>query len=176
MWLYHRILSAVYIYPRRVGLVFLLLQQYVPWNLKCILVILRLRSYLIVCTLCHLSTIITQTCLKALNIWNYSSVYSVECVPKMKSILNVIFCGMYHELTHVCSHDCENSCPSCQETIVCVAHFTMFLLGYIGSTWPIYIKVASLAPGITKFMGPIWGPPGSCRPQMGPMLAPWICY
>ena len=22
-------------------------------------------------------------------------------------------------------------------------------------------------------MGPIWGPPGSCRPQMGPMLAPW---
>ena len=22
-------------------------------------------------------------------------------------------------------------------------------------------------------MGPTWGPPGSCRPQMGPMLAPW---
>ena len=27
---------------------------------------------------------------------------------------------------------------------------------------------------IARFMGPIWGPPGSCRPQMGPMLAPWI--
>ena len=26
---------------------------------------------------------------------------------------------------------------------------------------------------IAKFMGPIWGPPGSCRPQMGPMLATW---
>ena len=26
---------------------------------------------------------------------------------------------------------------------------------------------------ITKFMAPTWGPPGSCRPQMGPMLAPW---
>ena len=26
---------------------------------------------------------------------------------------------------------------------------------------------------IAKFMGPIWGPPGSCRPQMGPMLVPW---
>ena len=25
----------------------------------------------------------------------------------------------------------------------------------------------------TKFMGPTWVPPGSCRPQMGPMLAPW---
>ena len=26
---------------------------------------------------------------------------------------------------------------------------------------------------IAKFMGPAWGPSGSCRPQMGPMLAPW---
>ena len=26
---------------------------------------------------------------------------------------------------------------------------------------------------IAKFMGPRWGPPGSCRPQMGPLLAPW---
>ena len=25
---------------------------------------------------------------------------------------------------------------------------------------------------IAKFMGPTWGPSGSCRPQMGPMLAP----
>ena len=26
---------------------------------------------------------------------------------------------------------------------------------------------------LAKFMGPTWGPPGSCRPQMGPVLAPW---
>ena len=26
---------------------------------------------------------------------------------------------------------------------------------------------------IAKFMGPTWGPHGSCRPQIGPMLAPW---
>ena len=26
---------------------------------------------------------------------------------------------------------------------------------------------------IAKFTGPTWGPPGSCRPQMGPMLVPW---
>ena len=31
----------------------------------------------------------------------------------------------------------------------------------------------SILSQITKFMGPTWGPPGSCRPQMGPMLAPW---
>ena len=26
---------------------------------------------------------------------------------------------------------------------------------------------------IAYFMGPTWGPPGSCRSQMGPMLVPW---
>ena len=26
---------------------------------------------------------------------------------------------------------------------------------------------------LVRFMGPTWGPPGPCRPQMGPMLAPW---
>ena len=26
---------------------------------------------------------------------------------------------------------------------------------------------------IAKLMGPTWDPLGSCRPQMGPMLAPW---
>ena len=26
---------------------------------------------------------------------------------------------------------------------------------------------------IAKFMGPTWGPPWSCRPQIGPVLAPW---
>ena len=26
---------------------------------------------------------------------------------------------------------------------------------------------------VAKFMGPTWGPPGSCRPQVGPMLTPW---
>ena len=29
---------------------------------------------------------------------------------------------------------------------------------------------------IAKFMGPTWGPPGSCRPQTGPMLAPWTLH
>ena len=33
-------------------------------------------------------------------------------------------------------------------------------------------NVSLLASQIAKFTGPTWGPPGSCRPQMGPMLAP----
>ena len=29
---------------------------------------------------------------------------------------------------------------------------------------------------ITRFMGPTWGPSGADRTQVGPMLAPWVCY
>ena len=36
-----------------------------------------------------------------------------------------------------------------------------------------YVSTVKKGPQIAKFMGPIWGPPGSCRPQMGPMSAPW---
>ena len=42
---------------------------------------------------------------------------------------------------------------------------------------PVLFRVGSLwlrqSFQITKFMGPIWGQPGSCRAQMGSMLAPW---
>ena len=31
----------------------------------------------------------------------------------------------------------------------------------------------SIPSQIAKYMGPTWGPPGSFRPQVGPMLAPW---
>ena len=34
-------------------------------------------------------------------------------------------------------------------------------------------RIHSLWTQIAKFMGPTWGPPGSCRPQVGPMLPPW---
>ena len=30
-----------------------------------------------------------------------------------------------------------------------------------------------MIPQIARSMGPTWGSPGSCRPQMDPMLAPW---
>ena len=37
----------------------------------------------------------------------------------------------------------------------------------------IYLIFNFIVSQITKFMGPTWGPPGSCRPQMDPMLTPW---
>ena len=33
--------------------------------------------------------------------------------------------------------------------------------------------IASLAAQIARFIGPTWGPHGSCRPHVGPMLAQW---
>ena len=35
----------------------------------------------------------------------------------------------------------------------------------------LYCTCHSYIPQITSFTGQTWGPPGSCRPQMGPMLA-----
>ena len=35
------------------------------------------------------------------------------------------------------------------------------------------ITTSHLTTQIAKFIGPTWCPPGSCRPQVGPMLAPW---
>ena len=33
----------------------------------------------------------------------------------------------------------------------------------------IFFLMINVSSQIAKFMGPTWGPPGSCRPQMGPM-------
>ena len=50
----------------------------------------------------------------------------------------------------------------------------------IGRKWKKYICICNdffinteMVSQIAKFMGPTVGPSGSCRPQMGPMLAPW---
>ena len=37
----------------------------------------------------------------------------------------------------------------------------------------VQIGVEQAATQIAKLMGPTWGPPGCCQPQMGPMLASW---
>ena len=38
-----------------------------------------------------------------------------------------------------------------------------------GCWWIIILLTSHIA----RLMGPTWGPPGSCRPQIGPMLSPW---
>ena len=44
---------------------------------------------------------------------------------------------------------------------------------YIVRVIPSIVVQTDKGSQIAKFMGPIWGPPGPCRPQMGPLLAPW---
>ena len=42
------------------------------------------------------------------------------------------------------------------------------------SYWSMFVtQVYWIISQIAKFMGPTWGPPGSFRPQMGPILAQW---
>ena len=52
--------------------------------------------------------------------------------------------------------------------------FWIFLWkSYQASFYDIYVQGLTIVTQITKFMRPTWDPSGSCRPQMGPMLAPW---
>ena len=54
----------------------------------------------------------------------------------------------------------------------CQFHEAMILHALIIYYTFIHVCVVNSAQ-IAKFMAPTWGPPGSCRPHMGPMLAPW---
>ena len=68
-------------------------------------------------------------------------------------------------------------------TRICLFDFVAFLLvGYellrvFRRLWLVlvcqHLSNFSVYTQEAKFMGPTWGPPGSCRPQMGPILTPW---
>ena len=56
-------------------------------------------------------------------------------------------------------------------------HMKLVINSYLCQRPPLSTESTSLPlkkpSQIAKFMGPTWGPTGCCRPQMGPMLAPW---
>ena len=82
-------------------------------------------------------------------------------------------------------NDCKQSCPMAQ--IINKAEVKLYSLRIIyGIRCQIklaqYMQVyhtrqgkmwARLIAQIAKFMGPTWAPPGPCRHQIGPILAPW---
>ena len=43
----------------------------------------------------------------------------------------------------------------------------------LSRTYICWAKMGPLNTQIARFKGQTWGPPGSCRPQVGPILAPW---
>ena len=59
-------------------------------------------------------------------------------------------------------------------SVYCVYYFD----DWGGELWAHDIIVTTNSTQIAKFMGPTWGPPGSCRLQMGPtyfcLYTPWI--
>ena len=52
-------------------------------------------------------------------------------------------------------------------------YITGMIFAALWQTCTMFISGRCVTSQIPRFMGPTWGPPGSCRPQMGPMLAPW---
>ena len=62
---------------------------------------------------------------------------------------------------------------SCTKPSIFTGHLHAELFGKTLTLkcWPVALPY--VLSQITRSTGPIWGPPGSCRPQMGPMLSPW---
>ena len=103
-----------------------------------------------------------------MNLYNDCPMYFVECVRKIKHILSVIHYTIYGDVyLQFTRFPCDN-----WMSIVLLpyaTHQAIMKLVYVQwrMNWP---------PGTThiaRFMGPTRGRPGSCRPQVGPMLAPW---
>ena len=58
----------------------------------------------------------------------------------------------------------------------CISHTNFrpkkIWLSYTGNQYCLVSLKIWMTSQTVKFMGPTWGPPGSCRPQMSPMFAP----
>ena len=65
-------------------------------------------------------------------------------------------------------NNCREYCPHL-ENIICT--YNRFIGNILEKATMLCMSVFFYS--IAKLTGPIWRPPGSCRPQMGPMLAPW---
>ena len=110
--LLHHILSLIaYTFRENREFVFIIIVHFMMRAIfECVL---ACRSYSFVCAVHHIITIIVQTYLKALNLWNTCKRYFVECVSKIKHILSVIhytMCGaVCFQFTHLPCDDWENT-------------------------------------------------------------------
>ena len=71
-------------------------------------------------------------------------------------LFHIYFNKLHLKLESVHSEECIWKC--------CLKMSALFVQGTI--CW--------ITTQIARFMGPTWGPPGSCWPHVGPMLVPWI--
>ena len=71
------------------------------------------------------------------------------------SFLEIWACGSLRAIPFLCRNEY-------------IFHSTLTILQISWMWWQVLVKTQ-----IAKFTGPTWFQPGFCRPQIGPMLAPW---
>ena len=76
------------------------------------------------------------------------------------------------------SRPCDYNCAYYKRFIHIHKYLLMFKVIAIQLTVMVMIIMAPLETSLIVdfLMGPTWGTPKSCRPQMGPMLAPWTLF
>ena len=65
---------------------------------------------------------------------------------------------------------------SMQSVALIYASVNLVIVGSGNNLSPVRRQAITIATQIATFMGPTWGPPGSCGPQMGPYCPPEPCY
>ena len=106
-------------------------------------------------------------------IWFPSTWYNVFCLPDYQLAISL---KKYFEAARMCFQNTTNDHTNCEiiwrQYVKVLTRNMRYLGGNVNNSYPGLWPVG-ITSQIAKFMGPTWGPPGSCRPQMGPMLAPW---
>ena len=83
-------------------------------------------------------------------------------------LLNIYLSWLHHQNN---VNSLLKSCDTSNHNLYLVIHWwpqSFRVVVACNKIWPDLIVTQ-----IPKFVGPTWGPPGSCRPQMGLMLVPW---
>ena len=98
--------------------------------------------------------------------WSYSrSIYCVVRVPRAQ-VNGTIHVKLHYVYMH--------AALTWQRIRISIKNSCRQLTSYCSrQCWLRCITPNDVATQIAKFMASTWAPPGSCRPQMGPMLAPW---
>ena len=67
------------------------------------------------------------------------------------------------------------TCPCHDVSMLPYIHqnLKIILMPILSSLVTMEVSIMTNAAQIARFMAPTWAPPGSCRPQTGPMLVPW---
>ena len=84
--------------------------------------------------------------------WFGHTIYFIDIQLPLEYIIRLYMCRFFPVVI----------CHSCEER---------WQVGVFVVLW--FCLLLDLSTEIAKFMGPTWGPPGSCRSQLGPMLASW---